>query len=521
MISSVAQAFIGLIGAFIATLVIKDLIWLQRSLTYLRQGIPVRYFPFIGFVKYLESHKKDHCFEDFYQLFRKRKNNNQSEKLILMNGPSPKPIIFLNDQDLVNEFHKKEIEVSCVHNLVEFPAKNSLSFSRDPHRVQRDRAIFAEIFYPENLKKNTPQIRKIVQKHIDLIKNEIKESGVEDLDGTQKAEIELKPHIRNIFTDMVSFLLFGGEIPDVDGAKIVDQIKAVIRGYFNNYKSPLNIVTLGLSTKLGLNFEFNKVTKLYKKIIDKLKEVVRERENTKGYQFGSNAVDLLILKNRELEAQGKTDQMMTYDQIAENIFIIIFGGMDTSRNLTESALYKVSSDTELQKKLRKAVKEEVLDTGRGEDYHKYDNSPLLDAFVKEALRLYSPISFTIHRKVTKKFKLGPYTINRGDFVVVSLTTLQTKPELFNKSTKFDLGKYEEKKRIRELSKSALIPFSAGKRNCIGKNLADLMIKLILCNFLDQFELEKSGEPNRRILELALALKHCKARLRVTRREESS
>ena len=115
----------------------------------------------------------------------------------------------------------------------------------------------------------------------------------------------------------------------------------------------------------------------------------------------------------------------------------------------------------------------------------------------------------------KNFTVGPYTIYKGDFVIVSLATLQTNPELFDEARKFNLKKYEEKRRIRELSKSVLIPFSAGKRNCLGRNLAEIMIKLILCNFLDQFELEKADVPNRTVLKFILGLKHCKIRLSVS------
>ena len=363
MIHFLALALLGLIGGLTALLVVKELAWLLRSLKYMKQGIPVRYFPFIGFVKHLDSPNKEDCMADFYELFKTPKNAKKSERLILMNGPTPEPIIFLNDEDLIKEFHLKETQVSYMHNLAGFPATNSLSFSKDPHRVQRDRAIFAEIFFPQNLKNHTPQIRKIVQRHFNRIKEDIKRTGAQTKDGRLEAEIELKPYVRKIFTDMVSFVLFGGEIPEVEGVLIVDQIKDVIEGSFKNKLDPLNLLSFELYSKLGLSPEFNKVKVMYRKIIKKLKEVVKERENKKNYQFGSNVIDLLILKNRELEAQGKRDQMMGYDEMAQNIFSLIFGGMDTSRNMTETALYKLSMEPELQSKLRKAARSQVLGTG--------------------------------------------------------------------------------------------------------------------------------------------------------------
>ena len=518
MICSLSIGVLTLFGTLLVLVLTKDLIWLLKSLKYIKQGIPIRYFPFIGFAKYLDNPSKQHGLEDFFGLFQSPKSHDKTEKLIQMNGLSTEPNIFLNDQELIKEFFQKETEVSYTENTLDFPPINAFLFGADAHKVQKDRAIFAEIFYPKNLKKQTPTIRKIVQKHLDRIKTAVKVEGPESKNQVEDGpEIELKPYLKDIFTDIVSFVLFGGQIPKIEGELLVNLIDKSFNDYFNNRTSFLHIITGGLSTKLGLDSKFNEAERIYRKTVKKVKEVVKWRENDPNYQLGCNAIDLLILKNRDLEAQYKPGEKMTYDQIADNILSIVFAGMDTSRNLTESSLYKLSRDSGLQQGLREAVREQVLSTGEGKDYDMYDNSELLDAFIKEALRLFSPTSMSFHRRILKTFKLGQYTINKGDFVVVPYTAIQIKPEVFGGETrKFDLSKYEEKKRIKHLSKSVLIPFSAGKRACLGRNLAYIMVKVILCNFLDQFELGASGEPNRRFLETTIGLEHCKARLRSLR-----
>ena len=123
---------------------------------------------------------------------------------------------------------------------------------------------------------------------------------------------------------------------------------------------------------------------------------------------------------------------MTYDQLADNIFLIIFAGMDTSRNLTESSLYKLSMEPGLQKELRDSVRKVVLDSGDGEDYTKYVSSFMLDAFMKEALRVYTPASMSFNRLILKDFELGPYKIYKGDFLIIPFSTLQLDSQLFDK-----------------------------------------------------------------------------------------
>ena len=394
---------LSLLGGLIALMLVKDLIWLLRSFKYIRQRIPTKYFPFVGFAKYLDNPQKENGLEDFFELFQNPKNPNQTEKLILMNGLSTEPTIFLNDKDLVKQFFQKETEVSYTANVINFLAKEIFLFSKDAHGVQKDRAIFAELFFPENLEKQTPRIRVIIQNHLDRIKIAVKKGSKSQ--GTRHVEIDLKPYFKNLYSDLVSFVLFGGEVPDVDGVMLIEQIDRVIDGSHKNFISFLNIATLGLSTKLGLDSEYNKTKRLYNRIIKKLKEVVKERETSKTYKFGCNAVDLLILKNRELEAQGKGEETISYDKIAASIFSIIFAGTDTTRKLTESSLYMLSSKPQLQQEMREAIRRDVLGTGSGSEYQDYVNSPLLEAFMKESLRVHTPALMTFHRKITKTFKL--------------------------------------------------------------------------------------------------------------------
>ena len=310
MIFCISINLLSIVGGLLALMLAKDLIWLLKSLKYIKQGIPHRYFPFVGYAKYFDNPEKEEGLEDFHQLFQKSNTKGETEKLIQVNGLTTVPTIFLNDKDMVKEFFQKETEVSFTQNGIDFPAKKTFMFSPDGHRVQKDRAIFSEIFFAENLAKHTPKIRAIIQRHLNQIKSAIKQATIENTgqSETEKAEIELKPFINNIFTDIVSFVLFGGEIPEIDGVLLATQIITTIGGYFKNRSSFMHIATRGLATKIGLDTEFNHFERLYYKIIKKLKDVVKERENSKDYIFGRNAIDLLILKNRELEAQGKGDK---------------------------------------------------------------------------------------------------------------------------------------------------------------------------------------------------------------------
>ena len=81
--------------------------------------------------------------------------------------------------------------------------------------------------------------------------------------------------------------------------------------------------------------------------------------------------------------------------------------------------------------------------------------------MKETLRVYGPATMNFHQKILKTYTPGPYTFNKGDFVLIPYSTLQTKSEFFAGKKTFDPSIYKEEKKIRYFSKSVLILFSAG------------------------------------------------------------
>ena len=506
---SVLYIVFGLIGSLIGLLCLKDLIWYLRTRQYVKQGITLRYVPFVGFGGNIESPGAENGLEKFHKMFVKKGNPDETEPVVAINGLSSETFLMLNDKDLVKRYFEVETKVSYSENVMGFPFDKTFVFSKNGHKALNQRAIFAELFFPDNLRKQAPGIRATVQKHLNRIKDEVMKLRSRD----DFIEVELKPFIRSIFKDVVGLVLFGGDIPKVEGDDMVNQIEKVIAGYFVNNASLLHVITQGWSSKLMPTKEFAEVNRVHYAVTKKLREVVNYRMNSKEYTPGPNAIDLLIAKNKTLQKQGKTDQMLNMEEIVDNIYIVIFAGMDTSKNLTQFSLTELSKRTELHDKLRRTVQGEILDQGLGDSFDGYDQCEMLDIFMKEALWVYTPAWSGAFRKIVKDFQLGPYKISKGTIILISFITLFSRPEDFSNSKEFDLKKYEDKKRMKELSKYGVIPFSAGKRQCIGKNLAELMVKMILSNFLNQFELEKSDVPNRRFVFATFNLKHCRIRLR--------
>ena len=143
------------------------------------------------------------------------------------------------------------------------------------------------------------------------------------------------------------------------------------------------------------------------------------------------------------------------------------------------------------------------------------DSPYMENFITECFIVLGPAWANFYARAYKNFKLGDYKVYKGTGIMLSFYTIQKKPENFDNPMKFDLAKYEDKKKIKEMKKNLLVPFGGGNRNCIGQNLARMSIKILLfSNLVNMFEIKPSSKPNPRFIGIACTVGHHYAQLRV-------
>jgi cytochrome P450 len=108
--------------------------------------------------------------------------------------------------------------------------------------------------------------------------------------------------------------------------------------------------------------------------------------------------------------------------------------------------------------------------------------PLLDATVREILRLYPSAPFIPRRAVVDEELLG-YPIPAGTTVIVMPWLIHRNPKLWPDPTRFDPRRHLDSS---DRPRLAWMPFGAGQRICIGQGLAMLEANLTLGKLLRRF-----------------------------------
>ena len=117
------------------------------------------------------------------------------------------------------------------------------------------------------------------------------------------------------------------------------------------------------------------------------------------------------------------------------------------------------------------------------------NNQSLDFLIKEVLRLCPPIPILLPRYILKSCVVDGIPLKRGDRVTFPHGGLNMSDEYFPNPEKFLPERYYDTEKINKNPKQANIPFSLGKRSCLGKELAYKEVKIYIGSLLNKFEVK--------------------------------
>ena len=121
-----------------------------------------------------------------------------------------------------------------------------------------------------------------------------------------------------------------------------------------------------------------------------------------------------------------------------------------------------------------------------------DNSNMLNKFVQtnavidETMRLY-PAGWVIARDILTDTTLGKYSLKKGSLIALSPLVTHRDPRFFINPDSFIPERFiEGSSQYHPLTKNSYLPFSLGRRNCIGSRFAQLEMCIFTQLFFKKF-----------------------------------
>ena len=121
--------------------------------------------------------------------------------------------------------------------------------------------------------------------------------------------------------------------------------------------------------------------------------------------------------------------------------------------------------------------------------------PFTNAVLHEGLRLSCTVYNAIAHCATSEFSVGDYVIPKGTIVIPSIMTVLLDPKHFPDPHEFNPNRFLNNDGEFKPDEH-VIAFGVGKRECLGKSLADKQYFWFLTGLLQRFDI--NTEPNREL-----------------------
>lgn len=197
----------------------------------------------------------------------------------------------------------------------------------------------------------------------------------------------------------------------------------------------------------------------------------REQDPRNGGDAGTG--DLL---SRLCEARDPEDgAALTDREVRDEAMLFLLAGHTTTADVLTSALHLLGRHL--------AVQERVAASAAGDPADGPDD--LVRAAIQEAMRLHPP-SYALGRRTAADTKLGGYAVPAGTLVLVVPWATHRDPRFWPEPERFDPMRFVGE---HDRPPFAYLPFSGGRRACIGRHLAMLESTILVRALLRGFRLE--------------------------------
>lgn len=186
------------------------------------------------------------------------------------------------------------------------------------------------------------------------------------------------------------------------------------------------------------------------------------------------------LMTRLLTAKDpETGQTMADEQMVDNLLTFLLAGHETSAKSLAWMLYLTALSPAWEQRLLAEVTRVAGDAPIDAEHAALLTDTAM--FVKEAMRLYPPIS-SLARVATKDVDLGGTLVKKDSIIVMPIFAIHRHKRLWDDPDRFNPERFAPEREAKQV-RYQYMPFGAGPRVCIGASFATLEATILLASFV--------------------------------------
>ncbi|XP_046583100.1 cytochrome P450 1A1-like [Haliotis rubra] len=231
-----------------------------------------------------------------------------------------------------------------------------------------------------------------------------------------------------------------------------------------------------------------KRVKQFKDLLSKGHLIRRKRIRDHLETFSSDnlrdVTDSLINESKQLTETDKANGM-SEERLQDTIGDLFAAGFDTVATTTMWTMLLLAKTPRVQKKIQEEI-DNVVGMSRRPTLADRRNMVYTEATIHEILRIINLTPLSTPHATTEDVELAGYTIKKDTLVFLNLFSLSHDPEVWGDPEVFRPERFlKEDGQIDTRLLDTYLPFSAGRRRCLGEFLARIELFLIISGFLQR------------------------------------
>uniref|UniRef100_A0A8R1E3E9 Uncharacterized protein n=1 Tax=Caenorhabditis japonica TaxID=281687 RepID=A0A8R1E3E9_CAEJA len=319
-------------------------------------------------------------------------------------------------------------------------------------------------------------------------------------------KVRLCPSIAVCVGNIINNMLFG--IRFTQDNSYMHRLHSLLDEQSHTVMQPIMgaYIAFPITSKMPIiNGEWNRLMAIKKELLQFLEtQIEAHRENWREEMMEQEPEDLTYAYMIEVEKRKRNgEDVGFFDDLQLKMLLLdlFFAGMETTVTTLKWAFLLMAKNQKIQEKIQAEL--DTIEQPMIEIQHR-TKLPYTLATINEIQRVANILPINLLRTVAEDIDIDGYSFRKGDLIVPQISILMNDTEIFEDPHVFNPSRFLDTegnvKRIDEF-----LPFSIGRRQCLGESLARAELYLVFANLMKNFNFDVSQEVStERILGLTVS-----------------
>uniref|UniRef100_A0A7N6FIX8 Cytochrome P450 2K1-like n=1 Tax=Anabas testudineus TaxID=64144 RepID=A0A7N6FIX8_ANATE len=211
--------------------------------------------------------------------------------------------------------------------------------------------------------------------------------------------------------------------------------------------------------------------------------IFRRLKETLSPQMCRGFVDAFLVRQQSLEESGNTSSHFHDENLMMTVQNMFVAGTETTSTTLRWGLLLMAKYPKIQDQVQEEISRVI--GSRQVQVEDRKNLPFTDAVIHETQRLANIVPMALPHKVTRDFNFQGYFLKKGTTVYPLLTSVLYDETEWEKPHSFYPAHFLDKDG-KFVKRDAFMPFSAGRRICLGESLARMELFIFFTTLLQHF-----------------------------------